>query len=202
MRMPSWAPRPVPTISAVGVARPRAHGQAMISTATAAVKAAAAPAPLPSQKPRVRHRQGDHDRHEDAGDPVGEPLHLGLAVLGVLDQPGHLGELGVAADPGGADDEPAAGVHRRPGHRVAGADLDRDRLAGEHRGVDRRGAALDDAVGGDLLARPDHEAVADGQLVDRCRPLAAVLEHGDVLGPQLQQRRRAAPARRLERASN
>ena len=53
IRMPSWAPRPVPTISAVGVARPRAHGQAMIRTATAAVKAAPAPAPAPSQKARV-----------------------------------------------------------------------------------------------------------------------------------------------------
>lgn len=53
MRMPSCAPRPVPTISAVGVARPSAHGQAMISTATAAVKAAAGPEPLPSQKPSV-----------------------------------------------------------------------------------------------------------------------------------------------------
>ncbi len=39
IRMPSWAPRPVPTISAVGVARPSAHGQAMINTATAAVNA-------------------------------------------------------------------------------------------------------------------------------------------------------------------
>ena len=34
IRMPSLAPRPVPTSSAVGVARPSAHGQAMISTAT------------------------------------------------------------------------------------------------------------------------------------------------------------------------
>ncbi len=42
IRMPSWAPRPVPTISAVGVARPSAHGQAMISTATAAVNASVA----------------------------------------------------------------------------------------------------------------------------------------------------------------
>ena len=37
--MPSCAPRPVPTRIAVGVASPRAHGQAMISTATAAVNA-------------------------------------------------------------------------------------------------------------------------------------------------------------------
>ncbi len=40
IRIPSCAPRPVPTINAVGVARPSAHGQAMISTATAAVNAA------------------------------------------------------------------------------------------------------------------------------------------------------------------
>ena len=53
IRMPSWAPRPVPTIKAIGVASPSAHGQAMISTATAAVKAAAGPAPIPSQNPRV-----------------------------------------------------------------------------------------------------------------------------------------------------
>jgi uncharacterized protein (TIGR02246 family) len=53
MRMPSWAPRPVPTSSAVGAARPSAHGQAMISTATAALNAApTAPSP-PSQNPSV-----------------------------------------------------------------------------------------------------------------------------------------------------
>ena len=157
IRMPSWAPRPVPTISAVGVASPSAHGQAMISTATAAVNAAEAPAPATSQPPRVPSASAITSGHEDPGDPVGEPLHLGLAVLGLLDQPGHLRQLGVGADPGGADDEPPAGVDGRPGHRVAGADLDRHRLAGEHRGVDRGGAALDDPVGGDLLAGADHE---------------------------------------------
>ena len=51
--MPSWAPRPVPTMSAVGVARPSAHGQAMISTATAAEKAVDADAPVASQPASV-----------------------------------------------------------------------------------------------------------------------------------------------------
>ena len=37
--MPSWAPRPLPTISAVGVAKPNAQGQAIMRTATAAVNA-------------------------------------------------------------------------------------------------------------------------------------------------------------------
>ena len=49
IRIPSCAPRPVPTSSAVGVASPSAHGQAMISTATAAVNATSAPAPVASQ---------------------------------------------------------------------------------------------------------------------------------------------------------
>ncbi len=39
MRTPAWAPRPTPTMIDIGVARPSAHGQAMISTATAATMA-------------------------------------------------------------------------------------------------------------------------------------------------------------------
>src|SRR5581483_1459527 len=38
---PSVAPRPVPTIMLIGVARPSAHGHAMISTATALTSACA-----------------------------------------------------------------------------------------------------------------------------------------------------------------
>ncbi len=50
---PSSAPRPVPTMIAVGVASPRAQGQAMISTATAAVNACSAPCPVSSQPASV-----------------------------------------------------------------------------------------------------------------------------------------------------
>ena len=53
MRMPSCAPRPVPTSSAVGVARPSAQGQAITSTETAAVNAAVTPKPAPSHAPSV-----------------------------------------------------------------------------------------------------------------------------------------------------
>ena len=51
--IPSCAPRPVPTMIAVGVASPSAQGQAMISTATAAVSAAFAPWPARSQATSV-----------------------------------------------------------------------------------------------------------------------------------------------------
>ena len=98
MSRPSCAPRPVPTISAVGVASPSAHGQAMMSTATAAVNANVALSPVPSQNPSVATRQRDDDRHEDAGDAVGEALDRRLAGLRVLDEPGDLRERGVGAD--------------------------------------------------------------------------------------------------------
>ena len=39
MRMPFSAPLPVPTMMAVGVARPSAQGQAMTSTATKSISA-------------------------------------------------------------------------------------------------------------------------------------------------------------------
>lgn len=40
-RIPSLAPRPTPTMIDIGVARPRAHGQAMMRTATALTNAQA-----------------------------------------------------------------------------------------------------------------------------------------------------------------
>ena len=46
--MPNFAPRPVPTSRAVGVAKPSAHGHATINTATAAVKA-------PLRSPAIPH---------------------------------------------------------------------------------------------------------------------------------------------------
>ena len=39
MRMPSWPPRPTPTINAVGVANPSRQGHGMISTDKAAENA-------------------------------------------------------------------------------------------------------------------------------------------------------------------
>src|SRR5205823_1070163 len=86
-------------------------------------------------------------------------------------------------------------------HRVAGPDLHRDRLSGEHRGIHRGGALDDLAVGGDLLPGPDDELLADGQLGDRHPPLSSVPQHADVLGAEFEQSSQrgigAAPCRRL-----
>jgi hypothetical protein len=134
-------------------------------------------------------REEDDDRHEDARDAVGEALHRRLAGLRVLDEPRDLGQGGVGADLRGAYDQAAAGVDGGAGDLRPRRDLDRDRLAREHAHVDRARALLDDAVGGDLLARTDHEAVADGELLDGDAALAAAgVEDRDVLGAELEQR--------------
>ena len=51
--MPICAARPLPTINAVGVARPSAHGHAMIKTDTAAVNAYVVESPKKNQATNV-----------------------------------------------------------------------------------------------------------------------------------------------------
>ena len=57
MKIPSRAPRPQAATSAAGVARPSAHGQAMISTASPALTACPAGEPASSQPARVTPAQ-------------------------------------------------------------------------------------------------------------------------------------------------
>jgi len=52
-KMPSCAPRPQAATRAAGVARPSAHGHAMISTASPALNACSAAAPASSQPASV-----------------------------------------------------------------------------------------------------------------------------------------------------
>ena len=195
---PSCAPRPVPTSSAVGVASPSAHGQAMISTATAAREREREVLARADPEAERGERDAEHDRHEDARDPVGEPLDRRLAGLRLGDQARDLGQRGVGADLRRAHDEPAAGVDARARDLVAGLLLDRHGLAGQQRLVDGGRARLDDAVGRDLLAGAHDEAVADGELLDRHAALGAVgVEDRDVLGAELEQRGQRRPGAAL-----
>ena len=75
--------------------------------------------------------EGDDDRYEHRRDLVGEALRGRLAVLGVGDESGDLGESGVGADSGCAHDEPPAGVHGGASDGVAGGDFDGYGFTGE-----------------------------------------------------------------------
>ena len=191
MRIPSCAPRPVPTIRAVGVASPRAHGQAMISTATRGGErhGRAVGGRGGEPEPERGHREGDHDRDEHGRPPgrraagpapcrSGRPATSRAIWARAVSAPTRVAST--TSRPPALTVAPVTGV--------AGTDLDGHGLTGEQRRVDGRGAVDDGPVGGHLLARAHDEAVADGELVDRDAGLDAVAEHGDVLGTELEQR--------------
>ena len=110
IRMPWRAATPVPTMIAVGVARPSAQGQAITSTATALqhglrpVAAGQAPAEQGEQ------RDGQHHRHEDRADAVDQALDRRLPGLRRFDQPHDARQRGLGADGRGA--QHAAGPRR------------------------------------------------------------------------------------------
>ena len=119
-------------------------------------------------------RQDENDRDEDGRHSIRQPLDGRLPGLRPLDQPGHLGELGVAPDPGRPHHQAPTGVDRGSDDPVARADLDRHALPRQHRLVDRRRAVLDHAIRGDLLPGPDNEAIAHDELCDRNASLVPV----------------------------
>ena len=136
MRMPASAPLPVPTMIAVGVARPMAQGQAMISTAIALARAYGQPRLGAEQHPAREGQGRDADARPGTNQPVTrsatrwigafEPWARSTSATiwdSVVSRPTRSARM---------TNEPR-GVHRRADDPVAGDLLDRQRLAGEHR---------------------------------------------------------------------
>jgi hypothetical protein len=167
---PSSAPRPVPTATAAGVARPSAHGQAITSTATKRSTALANPfgGGIDERPHEQGHqRESEDDRDEPAADDVGQAGDRRARALGLLDGLDDPRERRVAAGAGDADRQRAAVVLGAAVDRRAGLLVDRQALAGQHRLVDRGAAAHDLAVAGDPLARADEHEVAGDERLDR-----------------------------------
>ena len=143
IRMPSWAPRPVPTRSAVGVASPSAQGQATIRTATAAenANAGAGTAREPAGERGARQARARSGRTRP---PPGRRAAAPAPSRPAPPSTSAAIRASAVSAPTRVrpDDEPPADVDRRAGHLVARPDLDRHALAREQRAVDRR-AALD-----------------------------------------------------------
>ena len=109
--------------------------------------------------------RGDLDRRQEvAGQPVGQPLDVGLLPPGLRDHPDDLAERGVAADLLGADLDDAVLVQRTGEDGVGRPLVHRERLAGQGRLVDRRPAGFDRAVDRDSLPRPDDDQVSHGDV--------------------------------------
>ena len=101
-RTPFSAPLPVPTMIEVGVARPSAQGQAMISTRDRVEQREVERRLRAEGEPDDERERGEAEdgRHEVAGDDVGQALDRRPGALGLGHEPDDLGEHRVGADPG------------------------------------------------------------------------------------------------------
>ena len=134
----------------------------------------------------------EHDRHEDRRDPISQPLDRRLGPLCPADQIDDLRQGGISPDPRRPEQEGPMAVHRSADHLGADSLLGGNRLAGEHRLVDRGGAVHDAPVDGDPLTGSNAHEIADTHVLERYVDLGASPD--DSSGPNLQ------PDQRLDRA--
>ena len=199
-RIPTSAPLPVPTMIDVGVASPRAHGQAMIRTDTVLSRARlkAGSGPATSQTTNVRAAS---PITTGTNTPVTASARRWIGRPCLRHQPDDLGEDRVTADPGRANVQRPGRVDRRPDDLVAGRLGDEDALARDHALIDGRATVHDNAVHGDLLAGPHPEHFADYDRHDRDFELVAVTHDARRSRRELMSRRMASDVEDRARAS-
>ena len=112
----------------IGVARPSAHGQAMMSTATALTSAWArrGSGPTTAQTTNVTTAMAMTAGTNQPADDVGEPLDRRAAALRLATMRDDLREQRVGADALGAHHERAGAVDGGADDAIAGCLLDRE----------------------------------------------------------------------------
>ena len=166
IKMPRAAAAPTPVVTASGVARPRAQGQAMTSTVTARTRQSAGEWPSSSKLRPVSSGQGDHGRDKAAGDLVGPLLHRGFGGQRVFHQSNHLRQRRFRAGAGHFHRQRRIGGDRAAGHFVPEPFGHRPRFAGQQAFVYQRRAFGNAPVAGDTLAGPDKHPVAHAQFAE------------------------------------
>ena len=167
----------MPTMIDIGVARPRAHGQAIISTATALTKAqarAGCSGAAMAHTKNVRMAIPTTAGTKYPATSVGDFLDRRTAPLGIGHHVHDLRQYGVLADLLGHHQEGAGLVDRAADHGIVLLLLDRHRFAGNHRLIDGTLAFRDLAIHGDFLAGANTQDVALVDFFQRHFPLLAV----------------------------
>ena len=165
-------------MTAMGVASPSAHGQAIISTATALTSAWAKRGGGPHTAPRGKGKDGDekHRRDEVAGRAIGEALNRRTRSLRIADHAHDLREHGFGADALGAHHERTVDDDGGADHTVASAFVDRRRLAADHRLVHDGRPVGQNAVDRNFFARPNAQPIAADDVGQRNVHFAPVRE--------------------------
>ncbi len=141
----------------------------MIRTATALTRAwtIRGSGPNQAQATNVMTATQNDRRHEVRRDLVGQTLNRRAGPLRLAHHADDLGEHRLGPDALGPHHQAAGAVDRAADHAVARAFLHRDRLAADHRFVDRASALDHDAVDRDFLAGPDAQPIARDDLLER-----------------------------------
>ena len=113
------------------------------------------------------HSDGDHRRHEPAGDLIGEALDRRAAALGLCDHGDDLREHRLGADLLGFHDERSGLVDRPTDQLVTRRLGDGDGFARDHRLVDIATSLDQRAVDRDALARAHAQTIAFGHVFKR-----------------------------------
>ncbi|SFF73582.1 hypothetical protein SAMN02787118_111185 [Streptomyces mirabilis] len=143
----------------------------------------------PGAQPEPERGDGrrQHDRHEDTGHRVGQPLGARLACLRIGDQTGDAGEPSVGTDGRGPYEQQPTGVDGPADHGRARPGLDRLALPGDQGEVHGRTALHHLCVGGDPLARPYDEDLAAFQLFNGNKPFGIAVSYRHLLGGEFGQ---------------
>ena len=171
---PAVAALPVATMIDIGVARPRAQGQAMMRTATALTRAWASR----GSGPTIAHRlnvtaaiastaKTKTAEIRSASFWIGARLRCAVATMATM-------RASSVSPPTFSARMTRLPVPLTVDHLRACRLLDRNRLAGDHGLIDRAAAVEHQTVHRDLLARPDPQPVAHPDLAERHVRLAAV----------------------------
>ena len=201
IRMPSCAPRPVPTGRAVGVARPRASGTGDDQHRHRSGEGERGPRALAEPEPESADRDRDHHRREDPGDLVGQPLHLGLAgCAGSTRRAIWASWVSAPIREAVTSSRPWV-LDAAAEHAVTRSDLGRRGFTGHGRGVHGRVPGDHPTVGG-RCAHLGEPRTGHRRAARRSRyGLRTVPEHSHLGGGQGEQGAHAAPDQRLARAS-
>ena len=120
----------------------------------------------PARPPR-QPGQGERQRQEPGGEPVGQPDHRRALRARLADQRDDPGVGALRGRHRAAHLDRAARVQRAAAHRLPDRALDQLGLAGQRRLVQHRRTRLDQPVHRQHLARADDHEIPDGDLVDR-----------------------------------
>ena len=198
---------------AIGVARPRAHGQAIISTATALTRACAkrGSGPKKLHATNVSDRNCNHRRNKPRSHSISQPLNRSAAALRLADHLHDPRQQRLTAHTFGAHDQRPGSIHRRPNQPSSRLFADRNGFASNHRLVHRASAFEHRAIYRNLLAGTHAQPVTGPDLIERdvffdvqfpARPSGASVQPRANFGERSSRARMAAPVRLRARSSS